>query len=317
MKISVFIFSVLFMVFQGLQAQEISKKYQIVLKDGNVLKGKLLEINKTFWVLETESLGIIEIPFENIKIFEVLDKNQEATEYSTQEAKSVANAYNPVPDRYLFMPSAFSPEAQSGNYQTNLLLFTGANYGFSDKFSAGFSTFLLPLPFLLSNLNFKLSHSINPSVHLALQANNIIVPAVISGFRGFQVVTNPNILLTLGNRRKNVTMGLGILFSPSAVLGTTRYTTSQLQISAIIPMTWRTFLVTQNIYQDFNDFALLSSSLAFRLVRKNHLFDAGVMIFSVQDYAYGDLSTIPLPYFGWQIAFGRNKTKSYKVTNSN
>lgn len=40
--------SFLCLVFQSLQAQEISKKYQIVLKDGNVLKGKTWEINKDF-----------------------------------------------------------------------------------------------------------------------------------------------------------------------------------------------------------------------------------------------------------------------------
>lgn len=105
MKNFAIIFSFLFCLSCSGIAQEISRKYQIVLKDGNILKGKLLEIYKTFWLLETESLGIIQIPFDNIKLFEVLERNQQITKQSPKDVKSIDNTYNPVAERY-FLPSA-------------------------------------------------------------------------------------------------------------------------------------------------------------------------------------------------------------------
>lgn len=299
MKILVFAFLILFLGFEGLQAQEISKKYQIVLKDGNVLKGKLLEINKTFWVLETETLGIIEIPFENIKSFEILDKNQEVTDNSSNIDKTASNAYNPVPERYLFMPSAIPLEAKKGNYSF-LLLFTGVHYGFTEKFSAGINFFAIPIPFFLSNINFKFSHSFKPNIHLALQANNFLFYETLFS-TSLDLIHNPNLLITLGNKRQNITLGAGTFFS---FIYPDFRVNPFFQVSAVTPLNWRTFLVTQNFYLDFSGTGLLSNSLAVRLARKNKVYDLGVTNFTIYDY--GDVfDSFPAPYVGIQISLGK------------
>lgn len=290
------------------KAQKINQKYQVVLKDGNRLNGTLLEINKVYWIIKTESLGIIEIPISEVSSFKIINEVA-SPEKNLDEEKP----FNPVPERYLFLPSAYSLEARNGTFHSNSLFFMGVQYGFTKQFSAGISSFILPISFILSNIYLKYNQPIAHNLQVALQLNNLIFYE--ASFPISSILQNPNLLFTLGAKHKNLTFGGGILFTPFLSQNNGSIFMNNFQLSFIFPLNWRTFLLSQNAFWQSETFSIFLPSIAIRLVRKNRIFDFGTMLYSVKDGRVRD--ELPLPFFGLQFTFGKRRNKEFRLKQQN
>lgn len=100
---------------------------EILLKDGNVLLGKVLEEREDLIIFETESLGVLEIPRTNI---EKLAMHESKTGVFT----------DPDENTIMFCPTPATLPKGEGYFRDFELLFLNFGYGVTDNFDLSFGT---------------------------------------------------------------------------------------------------------------------------------------------------------------------------------
>jgi len=292
-----FIFFCLFILLfsNHLQAQQLQKTYTIKLKDGATIIGKVLTFNKEYWEVENDNVGILKIATSQIESFVSLD----GTDSSIKKNDIILrDTINPVPERYLFMPSAFNLESMSASFSSSYFLFNKVDLGILKNWSVGFGGFTPIVPVLVT-VNTKISFKIKEKLHMGVQGDwikNVIVKP-----HGHAFVVQG--MVTFGDRKKNTTFNVGRFFDKDLqdVDGTWA------GFSHTFPISWRTFFITQNQIFIFNDgFKLINPSLCFRLVRTKKLYDIGLTGLVAQEPS-GITYFLPLPYIGYQFTSSRRK----------
>jgi hypothetical protein len=161
-------------------------------KDGTKLKGVLLLNDGKNYAIQTDNLGVVNIPVENVLMVEHLDKKPEVSKEEWFVPLRNTN--------YLVNQSAFSTDKGELRY-INLAVFSSSiSYGFSDQLSgsAGFVTFY---PTVL-NVGLKYSVAASKNAHFAIAGNTFIYTANTN-----TTVKTLSVLGTFGTSNKNLTIG--------------------------------------------------------------------------------------------------------------
>jgi len=185
--------------------QDTSRLWLVVTTDGNRYVGQILEDNKQSIVIETQVVGTVTVPKQNIKRLEPVDSQAKTRDGSIW-------GRNPQADRYFFFNSAYNLEAGEGYYQNVLIFFNQVDVGLTDNISLGVGTvpaFLFggPTPFWLAP---KVSIPV-ASDQFQLGGGALIGTVVGSGESGFGGLAYG--LGTFGSRDRNLTLGLGYGFT--------------------------------------------------------------------------------------------------------
>ncbi|WP_218089757.1 hypothetical protein [Rhodohalobacter halophilus] len=215
------------------QAEE-REWYRVESIEGNVFFGYLISENDQSVVLNVESVGEVTILRENIRSMTQIDSE-----------RIINGSYyyeNPQATRYFFAPNALGLPKGRGYYQNTWIFFNNVNYGISDNFSLGggivplflFGVSSTPV-WILPKVTFPVA---NEKLHLG-------AGAMIGGLIG--TVTESLGLFygvgTLGDRDKNLTVGIGYGYAGEEVSST-----PLINISGMIRVNRRLYLLTENYF---------------------------------------------------------------------
>jgi hypothetical protein len=188
---------------QQVTTGEISKMYQVTLKDGSTLTGKLVSQSEKEIVIQSETLGEMKVQRENIKSMTLISAiNNKASGIWFE---------NPNASRYLLSSSAIPMEKKTGYYQNTWIFVNSFGYAFTRNLSlsAGFEIFSImaggegPYAFYL---NPKASFKVAKNLYLGgtiLYANTI---RTVDEFGGLATLNGS---FTYGNKNNNITATIG------------------------------------------------------------------------------------------------------------
>jgi hypothetical protein len=157
---------------QSTFAQQVGDFLQITLIDQSIIQGKLFEKRPDYWVIETKSMGQIELKKVDIIGFTTLN--------SSHQVVPVPHRKSTLPN-YWSAPSAIPLEAGEGHYQTSDLMVHTVQYGFTKHISAsvGFEIITSLEDFFSNNAqkrirfpafsvaSIRYAHSLHPNFHVA------------------------------------------------------------------------------------------------------------------------------------------------------
>jgi hypothetical protein len=182
---------------------EISKTYQVTLKDGSTLSGKLVSDSQREIVIQSGTLGEMRVLKENIKSMTLVS--------AINEKASGVWFENPNASRYLIGSSAIPMENKSGYYQNTWIFFNSFGYAFTRNISlsAGFEIFSImaggdgPYAFYL---NPKASFNVANNLYLG---GSILYANTIRSIDDFGGLATLNGTITYGNKNNNITAAIG------------------------------------------------------------------------------------------------------------
>lgn len=190
--------------------------YSFEMNDGNSIIGKVIDEDDNNFYIQSESLGDITLVRNQVKRVKTM----------IEVAKGKAWFPNPHETRYLFMPSAFSLAKGEAYYQNTYILFNSINYGITDRFTLGGGFSILGLfPTILPGqyiLTPKYSAPMSDNFHFGggLLLGFATNPSFFSSSSNQIEVDFGGILYTmgtLGNREKNLTLGVGFAYGGGEV----------------------------------------------------------------------------------------------------
>lgn len=180
-----------------------SKTYQITLKDGSTITGRLLLDNEKEVVIQSATMGEVRLQKENIKSMIPVA--------SIDEKKSGIWFPNPNPTKYLLSNSAIPLEKKTGYYQNTWIFFNTFNYAFTNYFSVsgGFEIFSI-----LAGGEGPYAFFINPKISFKAAKNfyaggSILYANTIRTVEDFGGLATFNAFATYGNKNSNITGAVG------------------------------------------------------------------------------------------------------------
>lgn len=172
--------------------------WQVETRDGNVFMGEIISQDQETLQLKTASVGNI-----RIRMSEIISITREG-----QHNSMVRNRTNGIRSgRYFYSPNAYGLKQGEGYYQNVWIFFNQVSYGFSDNFTIGVGT--IPL-FLFAGSPTPLW--LTPKVTLPIKGEKIALGAggILGTVIGEEITFGLAYgTLTLGNRDRNLTFGLG------------------------------------------------------------------------------------------------------------
>ena len=266
-----------FSLFEKFQGQFL----KITLNDGTLKFGQLLDADESNILVDVVGLGPTSIPK-----YLVLEVTQEVME--VDESGEVKNLISSQATRYFFAPSAMQLKDGEGYFQSNIAL-NSVSYGLSDKFTAG-----AMIGFLGGGLTAKAGWKVGDKTSVSL--------GVLGAGDFFGELMEPLALgfinVTRGDDNKNITFNVGCTnaafgpryedyYSPGAASnvndwGTTYYYPESsyrrhprvlmLNISGMVPLTERRWLITENYFVRGNTFAKIVESPYYGSVDSDEYF---------------------------------------------
>ena len=264
--------------------------YVIRLKDGTVLKGKIIEQNTEQSKIQTQNMGLITVPANQIMSME-LDKNQAGND----------NLYykNRFIDRVHFTPTAFPMTKGDIDFHNYFLYYNEISLAVGNRISVGFGTAILPYVSLNSvftyNLKAKATLVSNEKLHFSVSgyligANNtntaIIIPTISIGKKEgfFNIIP----LFYVGNNYSD-SIGLSVSYVKKTSPNLTFFSENFVGIGS-------------------TDGRGTSIGAGFRFDRNRHAFDLSlnVFVFNVRNSYRGDkLNIIPAPTVGYHLKLSK------------
>ena len=314
---------------------------KITLNDGTLKFGQLLDSDESNILVDLVGLGPTSIPK-----YLVLEMALEVME--VDESGEVKNLVSSQATRYFFAPSAMQLKDGEGYFQSNIAL-NSISYGLSDRFTAG-----AMIGFLGGGLTAKAGWQVGEKTKVSLGA--------LGAADFFGELEKPLALgfinVTRGDDNKNITFNVGCTntafrpdyrsyYSPGATSedngwATYYYPESEyerypralmLNISGMVPLTERRWLITENYFVTQNAFAKVVESPYYGSVRDdnylNYIYtgndvvwpnsndDFGILSLGVRSYSrrsgwlwdYGlaavivDGYGVPVPWFSFTLEF--------------
>ncbi len=267
---------------------------QIKMTDGNVIDGKLIKRLGDTVVIESATLGILNLDIKNIKSIESV------TADNSQNGNSWFRNIH-APHTY-FGPTSFNFRKGEGYYGNILLLINQVGYGFTDNFSisAGGEFFSLldgRLPSFFY-LNPKYSFEVNKNFTLAA---GVFILSLNTNFSKDKFTTTPipYAMTTIGNRNNNLSLGVGSLFTNGS-------NKNILILSGQGRLTRGISLMTENYFGGGLDFG----TSGFRFMQHDFTSNLGLL------YGFNNTNLLrntsnrfgpffPIPFLGASIPFGK------------
>ncbi len=263
---------------------------QVQLKDGNAFVGTIVETNSSVLVIITERYGRLTLQQADISHVEVLNK-----------AKMVDGALwgeNLQATRHLWAPNGYGLKKGEGYYQNIWVLFNQVSVGLSDNFSMGIGT--VPL-FLFSGTATPIWVTPKFSVPVKKDKLNMgggaLLGTVIGDDISFGIAYG---LTTIGNRDKNITLGLGWGFGNDGWASSPTIT-----LSTLVRTGPKGYFVSENYYIDAGGEPLVLISAGGRRMINKFSLDFALAIPFSQDLD----SFIAVPFLGFSVPFGHQKKR--------
>jgi hypothetical protein len=173
----------------------------VELKQGSTLRGKLVERRGDTIVIDVDNLGLIKLPMNQIKN---IDEAGTTSQYKIVYETGVSNKYA---NRTLLAPTAIDNGKGVGEYNNYYLFFNQVSGGLTNNIRLGGLAVIVPEGGVLAAITAKFSYDINDIFHVS-------VGGLAGGVVAFGGNDNSKMSLvyglgTLGNKEKNVTLGIG------------------------------------------------------------------------------------------------------------
>jgi hypothetical protein len=274
------------------EKKENPKQVHLDMKDGNSIDGKLIDRRGDTIVIESTTLGMMNIHIANIKSINDLESK------SSVGVKNLYHENRHTPHGY-FAPTAFGLRKGEGYYGNFYLFVHHLNYGFTDHFSVEISTETLSL--LTSASPFQVVYAVPKFSFNVSKDVNLGVGIYISKFGSFfnrsssSYLTIPFGVATFGNRDKNLSIGVGTFVSGS-FFSSTSSQVSVISLSGQLRLSKDFVLMTENygFNSRFSNFPVIIGSAGVRFLGKKATFDIGI-------------NSIRIPVLGFSFAFGNKK----------
>jgi hypothetical protein len=198
------------------------EQYKIILMDGSILIGQILERRAMDILVKTANLGTLSIPYQNIRemkaaetqvsappVQELYGPYPEPTEPEIYQ-RNYFNTPNSNSTRYFVGPSAINLRKGEAYYQNTYLFLHSVNVGITDNISVGggiefLSTFVFRQPLLF--LTPKVGFQVKPSLYVGGGVLYASLPNFGSSKRNHAGVGYG--LITYGNTNHNITLASG------------------------------------------------------------------------------------------------------------
>lgn len=271
----------------ALAQQQDTSMVRIETRDGNEYLGKVLEQNNDQIIIQTEKLGVL-----TIRLIEVVKIDQ------VRSAQMKNNTYwfeNPQSTRYLWGPNGYGLKKGEGYYQNIWVLFNQFSVGVTDHFSLGGG--IIPL-FLFAGTSTPAWFT--PKVSIPVKDNKVNIGAggLFGGVlgepaSGFGIMYG---ILTLGDRDKNLSLGMGYGYAGGAW-----GSHPAISVSAMIRTGARGYFLTENYYLSAAESGVVLLSVGGRRIIKKTGLDFGILIPSDTGG-----SLLAIPWLGLTVPFGQN-----------
>lgn len=256
--------------------------YEITLKDGTKLKGRILRQDVNEAVIQTANLGEVTVRANQI---------QKIQQVGVGDTDATPNLFA---HRLYFSPTALALE--KGRWYFNQLYYVSdISYGVSDRVSLG-AAFYTFLPFNAFTLKAKVTFLRTDRVGLAVHGNLYAA----GGFGAFGTVGGLQFLSTFGSSQNNTTLGLGTFVS-GGELASGGYVTVGIQrkVGKEISILSQNHLIVGSAVNA----GMLSGGIRFS--RKRHAFDAGLIAPIASGFFADNGIVLVLPIVAYQLRFGQ------------
>jgi hypothetical protein len=290
----------IFFLFFGsfkLTAQQVGDFCILTTKDGNNYKGEVVQTNDSIIVIQNmdkEKFTISHSYIKNIKITEKAAINS-----------GEAEIHSSASSRYFFGPSSFNLRKNEAYYQNFWVFYNHFSYGISDRFTIGTSI----IPLFLFNSPTPISLSLKYSVPIAKNVNWGVgaLGYHTIGFEDFLERDKPNGILgyttlTLGNPKRNLTLGYGV----------TSFNNDLLSLSFNLKLSKKFYLMSENYISTDSESVL--SLLGVRYMAREVNFDFGIIRPLIEDVEF---IGIPIVAVTLPMDFNKNSKASKINKNSN
>ena len=217
--------------------QRTPPQVRVETKDGSQYYGNLVKQDKDVVILQTESVGTLEIPLSEIASIRFDGQRSEDT--ANRRNRRTDYFANPNPYRYLLFPSAFTLPRGEIQYQNTYLFLNTIGIGITDYFSVSggleFISTLVgsPVLYIAPKVGFPITDN------LRLGAGGIYLNG--TGELNFGGIAAGYALATIGNQDRNANVGLGY-----ASLSAENVGAPLLTISGMLRLGRHLGLVTEN-----------------------------------------------------------------------
>ncbi|MBX2818323.1 MAG: hypothetical protein KTR29_01540 [Rhodothermaceae bacterium] len=256
--------------------------------DDNEYYGTITEKTNGYYRIESEVLGIVQIPFSAIKkINEIAPDRIKGNEYWSE---------NPQSTRYFWAPNGYGLKKGEGYYQNVWVFFNQMSVGVVDNFSIGAG--LVPT-FLFGAEVTPVWVTPKVSIPVSSEKNNVNlgIGALLGTFVGVKG-SNYGVLYgvaTIGSQDTNMNLGAGWGYAENDIAEKPTLT-----FSAMIRTGKRGYFITENYLMDWggdNGFGIVS--FGGRTVGKRLSFDYGLMV----PIENGDVH-VAIPWIGVAVPMG-------------
>lgn len=268
---------------------ETVKNVMVEMRDGNSIIGILKARQGDTVVVESTTLGTLNLNIKNIKSITALD---------AQQLKSGVYWFeNPHATRGFFAPTGFNLRKGEGYYSNVYLFLNSAAYGFTDNFTVGVGADVFTL--LSGNLPALLY--VTPKLSFKGGKDFTYGVGILAGSFGFNTERATAGILygvgTFGNRDNNFSAALGYGFADGTLAKRPVVT-----LSGQYRLARKVGLLTENYILPEVLFGITGA----RFMNSNFSFDVGLMYGNIAgDIGVGGL--IPFPFLGFAIPFGHKK----------
>ena len=312
-----------------------SRNYAIYLNDGLALYGRIIRRDSSNYTVRLRNGLITYVPLDLLKRLGAgrpkTDRQDPATVQKLPGAAAdttvrkglYANRFGPY---LLFNQTAFNPDAGRMYYRNQYGLVNQLDYGLTKFWSVGATVapfdWFLKEKGVLQNviLNSKITFPVGP--WLRLGTNATYRPAYTKTTTYILRVVDQwqlEALASFGNSQQNITLAYGWKLS-KAYNG--RPAPSYVRIGAMIKLALKLSFVSDNILAGRDQFGNDTGSQfsgVFRLDRRRHSFDVGVLGLvrdeyryssfpgSGGSYSYRERKLFPLPYIGYNLLLKSHK----------
>jgi hypothetical protein len=275
------------------------------LKQGSTLRGKLVERRGDTLIIDVDNIGLIKLPMSQIKN---IDEEGNAPKYNIIYETQVTNKYA---NRTLLAPTAID-NGKVGEYNNYYLFLNHVSGGLTNNIRMGGLAIIVPDGGILAAVTAKFSYDINDIFHVSAGG---MAGGVISEDTKISMVYG---LGTLGNKEKNITLGIGGMRtdgewdSKPVVLISGMY-----RIASNWSLTGEFF----TFKRQFRTFPSSSFTPSFSFSRINTVnigakyFTNRVAInfgFFVLNSDFLDIDVIPLPILGVSVPLDKKQRKKVK-----
>lgn len=279
-----------------LEKKQETKKIRIEMTDGTYVDGKLIARQGDTVVVESATLGTLNLNIKNIKNIGTLSaQNSNNGKYWFENIHA--------PHGY-FMPTGFNFRKGEGYYSNVFLFFSQVGYGFTDNFSVSGGTELITLLFNEggSGTSWPAFFYLNPKFSFKADKNLTVGAGMFLVFAresNTSTIPFPYAVATFGNRDNNVSLGVGASVSNGE-------TGKLVTLSAQGRLTRGISLMSENYFSQ-GTFGI--GTTGFRFMNPYIAFNVGLMYSIGADSGGfgGDSPIAPFPFLGLSVPFTSKK----------